>query len=120
MTASSKILIVDDEADLRTILAKIFERAGYAVATAANGLDAISRCAEEDFDVVLSDVMMPEMNGHELAQWVRANRPTTQFALMSGFLPDGRGCTSTVRCEVIPKPFRPKQVVEFIGLMLAT
>ena len=120
MTANSKILIVDDEAQIRRFLSITFEQAGYAVRTAASGRDAIALCADEEFDVVLSDVVMPEMNGHELAEWVAAHRPATHFALMSGFDPATGGCSTTPRCDLIPKPFRPQQVVEFVELMLAT
>jgi len=118
--ANSKILIVDDEAQIRSFLSLTFEQAGYVVKTAGNGRDAIELCAKEEFDVVLSDVVMPEMDGHELAEWVAANRPATHFALMSGFVPDCNGCASTPRCELIPKPFRPKQVIDFVELVLAT
>ena len=120
MTTTSKILIVDDDAQIRSILSLTFEHAGYVVRTAANGRDAIALCADEEFDVVLSDVVMPEMDGHELVQWIAAHRPATHFALMSGFDPVHGGCASTPRCDLIAKPFSPRQVVQFVQLVLAT
>jgi DNA-binding NtrC family response regulator len=65
---------------------------------------------------VLSDVVMPEMDGHELVQWIAAHRPAIYFALMSGFDPM---YASTPRCDLIPKPFSPKRVVQFVDLVLA-
>ena len=118
--AASKILIVDDEAQIRSFLSLTFKQAGYVVRTADSGRDAIAKCDQEEFDVVLSDVVMPEMDGHELAQWMAAHRPATHFALMSGFDPQTAGCASAPKCELIPKPFKPKQVLEFVELMLAT
>jgi DNA-binding NtrC family response regulator len=63
---------------------------------------------------------MPEMDGHELVEWISVHRPATHFALMSGFDPVCRGCRSTPQCDLIPKPFSPKQVVQFVELVLAT
>jgi len=120
MTTTSRILIVDDEEQIRRFLSLTFEQAGYVVKTAANGVDAIALCADEEFDIVLSDVAMPEMDGHELVQWIEAHRPATHFALMSGFDPLVEGCASSPRCDLIPKPFSPKQVVRFVELVLAT
>jgi len=81
--ATAKILIVDDEPDIRGLLSLTFEQAGYVVKTAASGCDAVALCSDEAFDVVLSDITMPEMSGHELAQWIAAHRPTTHIAFMS-------------------------------------
>ena len=76
MRATPLILIVDDEPQLRALLSLTFENAAYAVNTAASGRDAIVLCSVQAFDVMLSDVTMPEMNGVQLARW--------RTALMSG------------------------------------
>jgi CheY-like chemotaxis protein len=52
------------------LLSLTFAEAGYAVKAAASGDDAIAQCAAEPFDLVLSDVVMPKMDGHQLAQWI--------------------------------------------------
>ena len=120
MTATSKILIVDDEPQIRGFLSLTFEQAGYLVKTAASGRDAIALCTDEAFDLVLSDVTMPEMNGHELAEWMKTHRPATHFALMSGFDPVVSGCASSPRCDLIAKPFQPREVILFVEQVLAT
>jgi two-component system cell cycle response regulator CpdR len=119
MTAS-KILIVDDEALIRSLLSRTFEQAGYVVRTAGSGRDAIALCDREEFDFVLSDVVMPEIDGHQLVKWIATHRPATHFALMSGFDPGDAGCASAPRCELIPKPFMPNQVLKFVELALAS
>jgi len=119
MTAS-KILIVDDEALIRSLLSHTFEQAGYVVKTAESGRDAIELCDHEDFDFVLSDVVMPEINGHQLVQWIATHRPATHFALMSGYMGTDDGCANSPRCELIPKPFRPRQVLQFVEMALAS
>jgi two-component system cell cycle response regulator CpdR len=118
MAETSRILIVDDEPQIRELLALAFEDAGYAVRTAGSGRDAIVLCAEESFDFVLSDVMMPEMDGHELTQWIAINRPATRTALMSGF-DDTSERAYRPRCHLIAKPFHPQQVVSFVQQVLA-
>jgi two-component system cell cycle response regulator CpdR len=114
MTTTSKILIVDDEAQIRGFLSLTFERAGYVVKTAGSGRDAIALCEDEGFDVVLSDIAMPEMDGHELAEWIAAHRPATRTALMSGFDPGRRGRKYSPPCDLIAKPFSPHEVVTFV------
>jgi two-component system, cell cycle response regulator CpdR len=119
VTAIPRILIVDDEPQITAFLSLMFERAGYAVKTACSGRDAIALCSQEPFDVVLSDVMMPEMNGHQLAQWIAAHRPTTRTALMSGFDASCRNCSFSPRCRLIAKPFGPREIISFVAQVLA-
>jgi DNA-binding NtrC family response regulator len=119
MSANSKILIVDDEMQIRSLLSLTFKRAGYAVTTAANARDAIALLAAESFDLVLSDVVMPEMDGHQLAQWVAAHHPSTRTALMSGYDPGCRNCAYSSRCRLIAKPFQPRQMLAFVEETLA-
>ncbi len=114
-----RILIVDDEPQIRAFLLLTFEHAGYDVRTAGSVRDAIAICAAEPFDVVLSDVTMPEMSGHQLAQWVAAHRPTTRTALMSGFDATCEKCSFSPRCQLIAKPFHPAKIVSFVEQVLA-
>ena len=120
MADAPRILIVDDEPQITTFLAFTFERAGYAVRTAGSGRKAIALCSAEPFDIVLSDVIMPEMNGHQLAQWIAAHHPTTRTALMSGFESVCENCSSSPRCQLIAKLFPPKKILSFVEQVLAT
>jgi CheY-like chemotaxis protein len=58
-----RILVVDDDASVRTTVRSVLERAGYEVTTARNGCEAIELIAQADYDVVLLDVMMPKLDG---------------------------------------------------------
>ena len=71
-----RILVVDDEANIRELLTQEFTEAGYAVSTAVNGRDAIARVRAERPDLIVLDVMMPEMNGFDVAA-VLKNDPVT-------------------------------------------
>jgi DNA-binding NtrC family response regulator len=120
MAAGSRILIVDDELRITSFLALTFESAGYVVKTAQSGRDAITLCSAETFDVVLCDVMMPEMDGHQLVQWVAAHYPNTRTALMSGYDEIRDKCSCSPRCPLIAKPFPPKKIVSFVEAVMAT
>lgn len=67
------ILIVDDSITVRRVTARLLEREGYRIATAADGLAALHAIAEEKPDVVLSDIEMPQMDGFELLRNIRNN-----------------------------------------------
>jgi signal transduction histidine kinase len=70
-TTPGRILIVDDIADNRTILGRRFERRGYQITEAESGQGALDAIARQTFDVVLLDVMMPDINGFEVLQRIR-------------------------------------------------
>jgi DNA-binding NtrC family response regulator len=119
MTTSARILIVDDDPAIRKLLAGTLAKAGYTVKTAGSGDDAIAQCASEPFDQVLSDVVMPKMNGHQLARWIAEYRPGTRMALMSGWDPGCQQCAHSPRCRVIAKPFDCRQILSFVANVLA-
>ncbi|MCL4402440.1 MAG: response regulator [Acidobacteria bacterium] len=113
-----KILIVDDESLITTLLGRAFTAAGYEVRTAPNGPEAMRICKSESFDVVLSDIVMPTMDGHELARWVAANYTETRMVLMSGHDIGCEGCPYSPRCKMLAKPFLPKDAVAFVARTL--
>ena len=78
MEPKSTILIVDDNPDKLGLLEAAFSLAGYNVTTATDGDEALAAIESYQPDLVITDVMMPRMNGYELAQRIRAN-PVTKF-----------------------------------------
>ena len=77
-----KLLIVDDEADTLRLVALMLERQGYQVLTAMNGAKALEVIEQEKPDLVLLDVMMPEMDGYEVARQLRANPSTEDIPII--------------------------------------
>ncbi len=75
---SSKVLLVDDDANARMILNRVLSKAGYEIREAGNGREAIQATKDFKPDVMLIDWMMPEMDGEQLAKWVR-NDPEFRF-----------------------------------------
>lgn len=85
MSEKSKILVVDDEDALRTVLSGELVSEGYEVRTAADGDDAISNLQKESFDLVLLDIKMPRMNGFEVLKFVKEKYPRTRVVMLTGF-----------------------------------
>lgn len=74
---NTKIFIVEDNADIREIYRLVFELAGFAVEASENGLDAISRLPEVRPDIILLDIMLPEMDGFEVLRAIKQNMSDT-------------------------------------------
>ncbi|MBD1913293.1 MULTISPECIES: response regulator [unclassified Leptolyngbya] len=73
----TKVLIVDDSQTLRQMLSELLEATGIDVVEATNGVEAKNKIREHTPDLVITDLIMPEMNGYELCRWIK-NDPTTK------------------------------------------
>src|SRR5262245_1254209 len=82
---NGKILVVEDDPDIRSILQRFLARRGYAVKAAENGAEALELLAHEPVDLILSDVRMPRMDGLELLGAVRQRDPEVQLVLMTAY-----------------------------------
>lgn len=86
MGKMSKILIVEDEASIRRVLVKILEEesSDYVVDSAENGEEALKKIVSEDYDLVISDIKMPKMDGEELLVEAKKIKPEVVFVMISG------------------------------------
>ncbi len=84
MSEKSKILVVDDEDALRTVLSIGLTSEGYNVSTASDGDEAISGLQKETFDLVVLDIKMPRMNGFEVLKFVKEKHPETKVVMLTG------------------------------------
>jgi two-component system sensor histidine kinase/response regulator len=116
------LLVVDDNKANRDVLSRRLERQGHAVATAENGRQALEMLRAEAFDLVLLDIMMPEMDGYEVLQRLKTNEtlrhiPVIMISALSEF-------DSVLRCiemgaeDYLPKPFNPTLLRVRIGACL--
>ena len=80
-----RLLIVDDEQSMRELLQHVLEREGYHVETAENGRVALELMTERPFDLVISDIQMPDMTGIELLEHVRSSSPETVVIMITAF-----------------------------------
>ena len=113
---TKKVLVVDDEAALRRMLTKALDRAGMAVTTAVDGVEALQQLRKRKFDVMLLDVWMPRMNGLEVLTQLRSRVVKPRVVVMTG---DNRPETllTAVREQVyqcIAKPFVTADVVSVV------
>jgi two-component system cell cycle sensor histidine kinase/response regulator CckA len=117
---AGRVLVVDDEATVATVIRRTLERGGYHVELCSNGRDALSRYSRDAFDLVLLDVMMPDLDGVEVLRRLRAKVPDVKVMLMTGHA----GETVEARLRefsdviVLSKPFYPKQLLEEIRQVL--
>ena len=79
------ILIIDDEDILTRTFTKLLERQGYEVYTAKKGQDALCMAEAQNFDLIISDIRMPGLNGVETVRQIRALKPGVPVIFMSGF-----------------------------------
>lgn len=86
MSPVPRILIVDDEAGVRTLFAIVLAECGFAVAAAANGRHALCLLGDSQFDVVIFDMSLPDVDGLELIRSVRLDSPFLKIAAISGFM----------------------------------
>jgi CheY-like chemotaxis protein len=112
------VLIVDDEPLIVDTLTEVFEDEGFLVLPAYDGWMALEKIARLRPDYVLSDVLMPKMNGVELAIAIRKMYPSTRITLFSGqagiseILLDGR--RKGFEFDLIAKPMHPLKVIEHL------
>jgi DNA-binding NtrC family response regulator len=85
MPEKSKILVVDDEEALRTVLSSELISEGYDVQTASDGDDAISDLQKTSYDLVLLDIKMHKLSGFEVLKFIKEKHPKTKVVMLTGF-----------------------------------
>ena len=112
------VLVVDDEAAVRDVTMRAVARAGYRVLGAASGIQALDLLAGEPEPaavLLLTDIMMPEMSGHELAARVSQRFPAVRIAAMSGFSADELARRGHTPLTQLHKPFTLPQLLTFVN-----
>jgi two-component system cell cycle sensor histidine kinase/response regulator CckA len=118
---SGTILLVEDEAMVRAVAERALTRHGYKVVTATNGEEALE-CLEahEGFDLLISDVVMPTMDGPTLVRHAREKYPDLPILFMSGYAEEQlRKSIDIERVAFLPKPFSVQQLAEAARAVLA-
>jgi CheY-like chemotaxis protein len=114
----SKILVVDDDPSLRTLLRMIFELAGYEVVEAGDGQAALDLIGGPQLpDIVMTDLMMPVMNGNELIRRLRSESRTASIPIVvvSANAAAAEGIQASQRANaLIGKPFVPANLVKLV------
>jgi two-component system cell cycle response regulator CpdR len=110
--AMIRILLAADDEAMRTYLERALENAGFAVAAVDRGTAALPLLEECHFDLLLSDIVMPEMDGIELAQRCSEVSPRTKVMFITGFAAVSlRSTRDAPQTKVLSKPFHLKDLV---------
>jgi two-component system cell cycle response regulator CpdR len=119
--ATTKILLAEDDTDMRRFLVKALQTAGYNVISYDNGLSAYQRLREEPFELLLTDIVMPEMDGIELARRAAELDPDMKIMFITGFAAVALNPDSSApkQAKVLSKPFHLRELVSEVGKMLA-
>jgi CheY-like chemotaxis protein len=114
-----RILLVDDENDIRRTLSRLLIESGYAVETASNGADAIALIARQRPDLLLLDYAMPGMTGLDVAKTVRQTYPRLPILFMSGFADTKMLEVEMPAALLLRKPFGNDELHEAIRRSLS-
>jgi two-component system, cell cycle response regulator CpdR len=107
-----RILLAEDEEAMRTYLARALQNAGFEVVAVDRGTKALPLLETEHFDLLLSDIVMPEMDGIELAQRCSEVSPATKVMFITGFAAVTlRASREAPQAKVLSKPFHLKDLV---------
>lgn len=115
-----KILIVDDEPNIVTLISRYAQREGYDIVTASDGREAIDKCQSEDFDVIIMDVMMPDTDGFTACKKIKEFKDVpvimlsargTEFDKLFGF--------EVGVDDYVTKPFSPMELMARIKVVIS-
>jgi two-component system OmpR family response regulator len=123
MAVKKRILVVDDDADIVLMIRRILEKAGFEVGSATDGAEALRKIEQEKFDLILLDVMMPGIDGFEVARNIQRNekgeRPPVVFVTArddSESMREGFRSGGTV---FLSKPFTASQLMRIVNAMIS-
>ena len=116
----AKILVVDDEEDLRRLLSDIVTKAGYEVANASDGDEAIGLVKKTAFDVALLDIQMPNKSGIEVLKYIQENSAKTKSIILTGYadLKHAMEAREFGAQDFISKPYKLEDVLATIERVL--
>ena len=116
-----KILLAEDDNDMRRFLVKALQQAGFAVASFDNGLSAYDQLRVEPFELLLTDIVMPEMDGIELARRATELDPDIKVMFITGFAAVALNPNNQApqQAKVLSTPFHLRDLVSEVQRMLA-
>ena len=117
----SKILLAEDDTDMRRFLVKALQNAGHEVISYDNGLSAYHRLREEPFQLLLTDIVMPEMDGPTLMKELKRRNPDIKIIFVSGYAEDAfdKSLPDHQQFNFLAKPFTLKQLVTVVKETMA-
>jgi two-component system, cell cycle response regulator CpdR len=117
----ARILLAEDDNDLRRFLVKALEKAGHKVTSFGEGASAFEEIKQATFDLLLTDIVMPEMDGIELARRASELDPALKIMFITGFAAVALNPDSNApkEAKVLSKPFHLRDLVDEVNRMIA-
>jgi len=118
----ARILVAEDERAVREFVCRALDQEGHTVTSVEDGLQALSQLAVKEFDLLLTDIVMPGMDGIALALKVARDQPELPILLMSGYALERQRAHNLEALihEVIAKPFTLRQILDAVEKVLKT
>ena len=118
---TTRILLADDEPQVRRLIERVLVREGWCVTTAANGREAVELVenAQEPFDLIILDVQMPDMDGYSAYQAIRSQEAEPRVLFVSGYAEEA--VWDLIHEEGLPrlrKPFGPRDLIQLVRGLL--
>ena len=115
-----QILIVEDDEAMREFLCQAISRSGYYVEAVHDGTEALRRVEESQFDLLLTDIRMPGLDGLELARLARRRYPDLRVLLVTAYVQDALGATDLggAGVDVLSKPFNLNELIDRVETCL--
>jgi two-component system phosphate regulon sensor histidine kinase PhoR len=107
-----RILVIDDEKVIREGVQRALSQEGFEIAKAEDGEKGIALLTEQTFDIVLTDLMMPGLDGFAVLEWIRTNRPHIQVIVITGFATVSKAVSAMKQgaFDFVGKPFTPDYI----------
>jgi len=117
----AKIILAEDDEDMRRFLVRALERAGHAVVSFGEGASAFEEIKQSSYDLLLTDIVMPEMDGIELARRAAELDPNLKIMFITGFAAVALNSDSQApkNAKVLSKPVHLRDLVNEVNKMLA-
>jgi DNA-binding NtrC family response regulator len=118
-SGTETILVVEDDISVRHVAVRTLRMLGYNVLEAFRADEAKRLVENTAINLVVSDIVLPDMSGCDFADWMRSNSPSTQILLTSGYLPEMTTIgTPSSDLPFLSKPFDPQQLAETVRASL--
>lgn len=119
MMAKTRILIVDDDEPVRNALQRWFSLRGFEADVAEDGLDAVEKCAQGEYDVILTDLEMPRMGGIEAMARIRRLLPGVPVVVLTGYSDVSNEGVLSDAAKVLFKPLPLREIEKAVRELLA-
>jgi DNA-binding NtrC family response regulator len=111
-----RMLVVDDEENISSYLAELFRLEGWTVDTAFDGYEGVKLAADQDYDVIIMDILMPRMTGIEATREIMKRKPGSKIIVITG-APYRKQAEEAMECGArlfIKKPFASDKIIEAV------